>query len=191
MAANGLRHSITFNHFSGQFNVVFASMTSEYINYSPLQHQQAVLAFVISALLNILQLKPHSPFDTHPKTMKMAVMFFLLYCFGCIVQSRSTGSNNPLAQHSFPNANGNVIQSFVRLLGYFSLASLASILLYSDSVWPILFLIFTFFMMAMLTHWLLVHCKGLNERSNCNLRDSIPRTSFFQVPLAVISTHPV
>ncbi|KAK1405638.1 hypothetical protein POM88_005243 [Heracleum sosnowskyi] len=192
MTTNGSRQSITFNTFSGQLNVVFASVTLEYIKYSPLQHQQAILAFAISALLNILQLKPHSPFDTHPKIMKMAVIFFLLYCFGCIVESRiPVGTTNPLARRLFPNSDGNVVQSCVRLFGYFSLVFLASILLYSDSVWPLLFLIFTLFMMGMLMHWLLVHCKLLDESPNSNLHDYNPRTSFFRVPLAVTSSHPV
>lgn len=120
--------------------------------------------------------------------MKMAVIFFLLYCFGCIVESRITvATNNPLARRSFRNAHGNVIQRSVRLFGYCSLASLASIL----SVWPLLFLVFAFFIMGMLLHWLLPHCKVPNERSNFNLHNNNPTTSFFQVPLAVISTHPV
>ncbi|WOG98956.1 hypothetical protein DCAR_0418302 [Daucus carota subsp. sativus] len=185
MATNGLSqsNSIIFNNLSGQFSIVYASMTPDYISYSPLQHQQATLAFVISALLNILQLKSHSPFDTHPKLMKMAVIFFFLYGFGCIVESRITVST--LARYYC------IIQQTIRLVGYFSLATLASILFCSDSVWPLLFLVFAFFVMGMLWHWLLMHCKVLKEGSNSNFQNYYSRTSFFQAPVAVISTYPV
>ncbi|KAG5539935.1 hypothetical protein RHGRI_020232 [Rhododendron griersonianum] len=73
--------------FNGGINVAFVNITS----YNILQQRpeptarHTVFAFLISALFNFLQLQYQntgtvSPFQTHPKTMSVALFSLLLYC---------------------------------------------------------------------------------------------------------------
>lgn len=188
MASNISPQSITINNFSSLFSVVHATTTSEYNNYSPFHRQQATLAFFISALLNIIQLMPHSPFDTHPRIMKIAIISFFLYCIGCIVESMIiTSNNNHLPQSIPPHVHSNVIQGSVRLLGYFSIASMAFIFLRSDSVWPPLLLFFTFLILMML-HCFLSHRQAFNSESYSNIHNCITRTGGIQNSGTLIRT---
>lgn len=187
MASSVSPQSITINNFSSLFSVVHATTTSEY-KYSPFHHQQATLAFFISALLNILQLMPHSPFDTHPRIMTMAIICFFIYCIGCIVESMIiTSNNNHLPQSILPYVHSNVIQGSVRLLGYFSLASMAFLFLRSDSVWPPLLLFFTFFILTML-HCFLSHRQVFNLESHSNIHNFLTRTGGIQNSGTLIGT---
>ncbi|KAL7199438.1 hypothetical protein ACSBR2_021664 [Camellia fascicularis] len=56
---------------------------------------RAVLAFILSLLLSLLQLKYQgnkdiSPFDTHPTSVRVAIASFLLYCFASDPELRSS-----------------------------------------------------------------------------------------------------
>ncbi|KAI8546626.1 hypothetical protein RHMOL_Rhmol07G0133800 [Rhododendron molle] len=76
--------------FNGGINVAFINVES----YSMISQQRpeptprhTIFAFLISSLFNFLDLRYQgngtaSPFQTHPKTMWVAVSSSLLYCFG-------------------------------------------------------------------------------------------------------------
>ncbi|KAH7864823.1 hypothetical protein Vadar_034282 [Vaccinium darrowii] len=82
---------------STRMNVAFINITS----YNILQQQPAptprhtIFAFLISTLFNFLELQYQntsnaSPFQTHPKTMWVALFSMLLYCVAYEVEPRFT-----------------------------------------------------------------------------------------------------
>ncbi|KAG5539938.1 hypothetical protein RHGRI_020235 [Rhododendron griersonianum] len=75
--------------FNGRINVAFVNIRS--YNYvlqqtpEPTPGRHTIFAFLITALFNFLQLQYQSagtvsPFQTHPKTMSVALFSLLLYC---------------------------------------------------------------------------------------------------------------
>ncbi|KAH7863746.1 hypothetical protein Vadar_021474 [Vaccinium darrowii] len=87
--------SSTNRSFNGRINVAFINITS----YTILQprpvptSQHTIFAFLISALLNFLELQYQntstvSPFQTHPKTMWVALLSLFLYCIAHDVEPR-------------------------------------------------------------------------------------------------------
>ncbi|KAH7863708.1 hypothetical protein Vadar_020991 [Vaccinium darrowii] len=87
----------TSRTFNGSINVVFINITSYNISQQqrpvPTPHH-AVFSFLISALLNLLELKYQgngitSPFQTDPKIMWVALVGLILYCFAYAVELES------------------------------------------------------------------------------------------------------
>ncbi|KAL3497535.1 hypothetical protein ACH5RR_040267 [Cinchona calisaya] len=85
--------------------------------------RQAIFAFLVSALLNFLQIKcqgkAESPFETHPKTMFVAIVTLLLYCLSYDAKLRFSSIHRNL---SFVNIS-------MAIFGPLSLAALSSVLL--------------------------------------------------------------
>ncbi|KAG5539939.1 hypothetical protein RHGRI_020236 [Rhododendron griersonianum] len=87
----------TSRTFNGRINVAFINIAS----YNILQQRpvptarHTVFAFLISALFNFLQLQYQntgtvSPFQTHPKTMSLALFGLLFYCIAYEVEPSFT-----------------------------------------------------------------------------------------------------
>ncbi|GMP95756.1 hypothetical protein CsSME_00044679 [Camellia sinensis var. sinensis] len=85
-------------NFFGQINVA---------HYSQQQQQQStssaschvILAFIVPALLNFVQIKYQgkndiSPFGTHPKSVSVSIASLLLYCFAYDAELRTSASQS-------------------------------------------------------------------------------------------------
>lgn len=156
-------HNI-YNNFYGQFNVTFVSVTPQPC-YEPdnnntlliITQKQAIFAFAVSALLNILQLKYNgnddSPFVTHPKIMGIATLSVLVYCLACDAELRICSSSS--SSRLSPNYGNVIVHLVVRFLGYFSLVSLGSVIAFPKVyVLLILYLLLvTLLLFCLVLHW--------------------------------------
>lgn len=108
-----------------------------------------------SVLLTSLQLKyqarTDSPFQDHPKAMAIAIASLLIFCLGCDVEQYFSSTQRF-------STSATVFHHVLRLLGFISLASLASVIFStSTSSVPslIVYLIFPWFFSArFVLHWL-------------------------------------
>ncbi|KAL3497532.1 hypothetical protein ACH5RR_040264 [Cinchona calisaya] len=84
--------------------------------------RQAVFAFLVSALLNFLQIKyqgkAESPFETHPKAMFVAILTLLLYCL----------SYDAKLRFSTTHQNVSFVNISMAIFGPLSVAALSSVL---------------------------------------------------------------
>ncbi|KAL7165053.1 hypothetical protein ACSBR2_040858 [Camellia fascicularis] len=125
-------HSSQRNLF-GQINVAIVSMSYFFFQQQELSTSSAsyhsILAFIAPVLLNFMQIKYQkmeiSPFQTHPKSMGVAIANLFLYCFVYDAELRSSSSQT-YARH------GMVV------FGWLGLVSMASFLL-ADSLGPLLY----------------------------------------------------
>ncbi|KAL7182724.1 hypothetical protein ACSBR1_041416 [Camellia fascicularis] len=132
----------THRNFFGQINVVIIGMryyfSQQQEQLNNLSSCHAVLAFIVPVLLNFLQLKYQkleiSPFETHPKSMSVAIASLLMYCLAYDAELRFSAS-----QRTQTYARRGVV-----VFGWFGLVSLASILL-PDSVGPLLYSLYVLF----------------------------------------------
>ncbi|GFZ08534.1 hypothetical protein Acr_20g0003420 [Actinidia rufa] len=146
--------------FQGGFNVAFINI--KYIIFQQ-QHipvpRNTVLALFIPAIFNFLELKyqgtAFSPFQTHPKTMRFAVVALLLYCFAHDFETRQC---SPAYAHVFHGGKA--------VFGSLLSVSLASVL-FQDSVWLALFFLFPLFSnREMLKYTFNVMCGWPQRRMN-------------------------
>ncbi|GFZ02096.1 hypothetical protein Acr_15g0007050 [Actinidia rufa] len=124
--------------FHGGLNVAFIN-----IRYNILQQQyihisrNMFLALFIPVILNFLELKyqgkDFSPFQTHPKTMRVAVVSLLLYCFAYDFEKRLCSP-----------AYAHIVCSGRAVFGSLLSVSLASVL-FQDSVWLALIFVYILF----------------------------------------------
>ncbi|KAL3497536.1 hypothetical protein ACH5RR_040268 [Cinchona calisaya] len=165
-----------------QFNVleikVDSSTTSmrNYNNIIPQSHDiasslQAIFTFIISVLFSFLQLKykgkEESPFETHPKTMFLAIASFFSYCISYDAKLRISAN----VHDSYTNYKW-FINSTMVFFGSLSLASLSSVLL-PESLCLLVFSLSILFSLCQLrlpsriqTIW-----KWLKLRAAINIRD--------------------
>ncbi|KAL3497527.1 hypothetical protein ACH5RR_040259 [Cinchona calisaya] len=87
--------------------------------------RHAIFAFLVTLLLNFLQVKyqgkAESPFETHPKTMLVAIVTLFIYCLSYDTKLRFTNHNTSSAYISFVNIS-------MAIFGPLSLAAISSIL---------------------------------------------------------------
>lgn len=142
MAEDSTTYSNFFVHSFGRNNCVnlnFISMSyhfSQFYQYHYHHHptsssRHSILTFTAAALVDFLQLKyqgkNESPFETHPRTMFLAIASLLLYCLAYDAKSRFTSY-----------VNFCICQSLMAFFGPLSLASLFSVLL-PQLLCPVLF----------------------------------------------------
>ncbi|CAL5429634.1 unnamed protein product [Camellia sinensis] len=120
-------HSSQKNFF-GQINVAIVGMSYFFAQQEEQSTSSAsyhsILAFIVPVLLNFMQIKYQkmeiSPFETHPKSMGVAIPSLLLYCFVHDAELRSSSSQTYARR-------GKVV------FGWLGLVSMASIFL-ADSL---------------------------------------------------------
>ncbi|KAI3508901.1 hypothetical protein L1887_23922 [Cichorium endivia] len=102
------------------------------------------LGFMVSSLLNFLQLVPDSPFMTHPKTVFVALASLVMYWVSCDAEDKFSVTN-----HVYTNIarHGRII------FGSLLLASLTSILVPSY-IQPIVYIVYIAFYGYELFRWL-------------------------------------
>lgn len=106
-------------HFSAQQNVAFISTTYYFVQERRTQvSHHPNYAFIVSSLLQFLQLKcqgkEDTPFDTHPRTIRVAISSLLIYGLANDAQLRF-----PWGPH-LPPSYATVVGHAVRLVGYVS-----------------------------------------------------------------------
>lgn len=88
--------------------------------------RHVILVFIVPILVNLIEVKfegkSYSPFETHPKTMMVAIVSLLLYCL-------TYGAELAFSPQLPTSKFSRVLCCFMSLFGSFSLVSLASILL--------------------------------------------------------------
>ncbi|GFS33488.1 hypothetical protein Acr_00g0028770 [Actinidia rufa] len=123
--------------FQGRLNVAFINI--RYIIFQqqhiPVSGNTWFLALFVPVILDFLELKyqgtAFSSFQTHPKTMRFAVVALLLYCFAYDFETRL---RSPAYAHVFRGGKA--------VFGLLLSVSLASVL-FQDFVWIALFFLFT------------------------------------------------
>ncbi|CAK9178178.1 unnamed protein product [Ilex paraguariensis] len=135
-----------WTNFFGQFNAASIDMRFNFLeeqHTSPSHH--AVLAFIVAVIINLQQLKyqgkDETPFETHPKTMGVALTSLLLY----FILSKSK------LRFVSPTC-ANILCYGMELFGFLSLTSLASTL-FPDSVMPVLYVAFILLSASELLQW--------------------------------------
>ncbi|CAK9158961.1 unnamed protein product [Ilex paraguariensis] len=135
-----------WTNFSGQFNTASIDMR---FNFSEEQHisssHHAILAFIVPVIINLQQLnyqgKDKTPFETHPKTMGVALTSLLLYY---ILSKANLRFSSPVC--------ASILCYGMELFGFLTLTSLASTL-FPDSVMPVLYVSFIMFLACDLIQW--------------------------------------
>ncbi|KAK1353410.1 hypothetical protein POM88_052551 [Heracleum sosnowskyi] len=146
-------HQFTINNCSTQYNFAVINITSLPARQNGSHAIVDIFGITVSVLLTALQLKyqarTDSPFQDHPKAMAISIASLLIFCLGCDVeQYLSTASSTSATR----------IHHVLRLFGFISLASLASVI-FSTSTSPtssfIVYLIFPWFFFArFVLHWI-------------------------------------
>lgn len=103
-------------------------------------------------------------FQDYPKTMATAVASFLVFCMGCIIEQNYMRTTH----HSSTFAT--LLHHFVRLMGYISLASLASVFFStftsSNMLSIVVYLIFSLLFLAdWMFRWIRYKCSHRNGYS--------------------------
>ena len=148
-------HQFIVNYFPTQLNVAFFNITPLRARENGNRAIVGIFGIAASVLLTALQLKyqarTDSPFQDHPKAMTIATASLLMFCFGCYVEQylSSTRRSSTFAA---------LLHHVVILLGFISLASLASVI-FSTSTSSIssliVYLIFPcFFSARFVFHWI-------------------------------------
>ena len=155
------------NNFHTQHNVAFFNITTLRARESGSHAIVGIFGIAASLLLTALQLKyqsrTDSPFQDHPKAMAIAIASLLLLCLGCDVE-QCFSTNRHFSTTAI------IIHHVLRLLGFISLAALASVIFStSTSSVPslIIYLIFPWFFSArFVLHWIRKKNLHANRGSN-------------------------
>ncbi|CAL5432582.1 unnamed protein product [Camellia sinensis] len=149
MADNG-RTSLSLDHhtggrsFSGWINLAFISMRIYLLQEHNVRHiyRHAVLEFLVPVTIDFVKLqcqgKSVSPFETHPKTMWVAITSLLMCCLAYDSEVRLSRTRPTYAQ---------VVLHGTVFFGWLCSVSLASIL-FSDSVGLVLYSLYILFLAA-------------------------------------------
>ncbi|CAL5429632.1 unnamed protein product [Camellia sinensis] len=137
--------------FSGGINVAFISSESYFLQQQlapPTPRRHAIFIFLVPLLLKFLQLQCQgqvaSQFETHPKTMFVAITSLIVYFFAYDAELRSSSTED----------YGPVVLSRVKeVSGLLCLLSFA-LVLFPDSARVILYLLYVLFLATKF-----VHCK--------------------------------
>nr|GLL43067.1 hypothetical protein A4A49_63750 [Ipomoea trifida] len=134
-----------------------------------MQHQPGVatsflslFGFAFSAILNFLQLKYQGtdqpdPFQTHPRTMLVAVSSLLIFCF-------IYGLNQRFSSHSLYRSCEDIVCIATVFFPLLSLLSTASVL-FPDSVRPVLYVLCVLISAGECLQWIFQKIKNqLRER---------------------------
>ncbi|KAK1353417.1 hypothetical protein POM88_052552 [Heracleum sosnowskyi] len=118
-------HQFIVNNFPTQLNVTFFNVTPSPAKQSGNHAIVGIFGIAASVLLTALQLKyqsrTDSPFQDHPKAMAIAMTSLLIFCLGCDVEQYFSTTRHFLT-------TAVVVHHVLRLLGFISLASLASVI---------------------------------------------------------------
>ncbi|CAL5432584.1 unnamed protein product [Camellia sinensis] len=173
--------------FSGGINVAFISSESYYLQQqlaplTPRRHD--IFIFLVPLLLKLLQLQCQgqvaSQFETHPKTMFVAITSLIMYFFAYDAELRSSSIED----------YGPVVSSHVKeVSGSLCLLSFA-LVLFPDSVGVILYLLYILFLapkfvhskLQMLWNWLHQRVISRSLRERCVGRAPINRRFWFLTP---------
>lgn len=151
MAEFSTTYSNFFAHSFARNNCINLNFISMRYHFSQIYHhhhhhhptsssRHSILTFSAAALVNFLELKyqgkNESPFETHPRTMFLAIASLLLYCLAYDAKLRFTSY-----------VNFGVCQSLMAFFGPLSLTSLFSILL-PQLLCPVLFLLSILFFLS-------------------------------------------
>ncbi|KAL7586059.1 hypothetical protein Lser_V15G44600 [Lactuca serriola] len=130
--------SIKFNDFL--MNI------KDYLSREPLLpvSNTTILGFMVSSLLNFLQLVPDSPFQTHPKSVFLALASLVMYGASCDAEDKYT-NHDPVYV--------NIARHGKILFGSLLLASLTSILVPSF-IQPVVYIAYIAFNGYELFRWL-------------------------------------
>ena len=122
-----------WRRFSAQLNVTFIGMRNFFVQEQRTQAScEANYAFIVSSLLPFLQLKyqgkPDTPFDTHPRTIRVAITSILMYGLAHEAQLRF-----PWAR--LPPSYASIVGHAVRLVGSVSVMLIVlTVSMYSTSL---------------------------------------------------------
>ncbi|CAL5429631.1 unnamed protein product [Camellia sinensis] len=146
--------------------------------------RHAVLAFLAPTLLEFLEFqyqgKVCSPFQTHPKTMSVAIVSLLLYCLAYDAELRFSSTPHSPSQ-------SRVVGGGMVLFGSIFALSLAYVLLQDNSAGLVLFLLFVLFSVNVLLNCRIkMYWKWLWQRMMSGL-DSEPEMPERHMKLAVIT----
>ena len=126
------------------FIIIGCYYVLQQLNFLP-NSRHAIQAFLVSALLDLLQLKYQgksaSPFETHPITMWVAIASLLLYCLALAydAEQRFSSTYIPTPTH------GRVFHGGMALLGWLCSVSLASVLVQGSVGVVVLYLVYVMF----------------------------------------------
>ncbi|KAL3499631.1 hypothetical protein ACH5RR_038724 [Cinchona calisaya] len=147
----------TTNYFmqSGTTNLIVqineATMSSANTTTTTMIHKimsygQAIFAFIVGVLLSFLRVKyqgkDHSPFETHPKTIFVAILSLFVYCLSYDAKLKLAPSNISANYAYFLDIN-------MAFFGPLLLASLSSILC-PESLCPLIVFLSIFFSLCQL-----------------------------------------
>lgn len=150
--------SITYNLLMAILRGLYAyvsQMVDDIVHYISQEPQfpvfdNTILAFVVSSLLNILQLIPDSPFKTHPKTMFIVSISLLMYGVSCDVEKRYSHTNVEYV---------NIVRHGSIMFGSLLVICLISILVPSV-LQRLVFLVYILFFAYRWIGWLLDEVEG-------------------------------
>uniref|UniRef100_A0A5B7CCL4 Uncharacterized protein n=1 Tax=Davidia involucrata TaxID=16924 RepID=A0A5B7CCL4_DAVIN len=151
-------HSL-WRNFLGQFNVAFISIRCYFSQEQSASNScHTIFAFILQLLLKFIELKyqgkDNSPFDTHPKTMSVAITSLLMYCLAFDAELRVSS-----IQPTFPC--GRAVHHSMVLFKSLSVASLASIL-FPDRARPVLYVLYILLSAGELLQW--IHRRTIGNR---------------------------
>lgn len=168
-------HQFIVNNFPTQLIVPFLKITPLQAEKMATMLSVGIFWITASVLLTALQLKyqakTDSPFQDHPKAMVFAIACLLIFCLGCDAEQYLC---SPRRSSTF----ATLLHHAVRLLGFISLASLATVIfLTSTSSIPLLiiYMIFPWFFSARFVfHW--IQYRNLQgNRGTKNIYDLHPQ----------------
>ena len=167
-----------------QLNVVYILVQSKSINSSTIQQNtsMAIIGIAISFLFDVMQIKyqsqDSSPFQTHPKTMFIALSTLLLYCFGCDTEH----SMSSICRFSTWSTLIHI--NFIRFLGFTSVASLVSIILSTSSANSVnVYLVLAFFFLGRCV------LSWIQNRNSGGIRGGYPYSSNLQTSIHIPYIH--
>lgn len=148
------RQYLTINDCSTQFNIAVTNITPLPARQNGSHAIVGIFRITVSVLLASLQLKyqvrTDSPFQDHPISMAIAIASLLIFCLGCDLEQYLVKTN---CSSTFATLTHYVL----RLFGFISLASLASVIFSTSSTSSlVVYLIFAWFFCArlMLQYWM-------------------------------------
>lgn len=186
MASTSTSPHYMFNNLSSQLNVAFILVKPKTRYYNSIMQQNttmAIIAITVSSLLNALQIKfqppSASPFQSHPKTMTVAISSLLMYCFGCDSEHYISSICH------FSKRPTQIYINILRSLGFISVASFASIIFSTSfTISVLVYLIFALFFSARLVvSWIqnktLLENRGGHSYSDMQTHINVPSMYFF------------
>jgi hypothetical protein len=141
------------------FNILRCNIAQQGLTSPSSRH--AILVFIVPILINLIEVKfegkHYSPFETHPKTIMVAIVSLLLYCL-------AYGAELGFSPQSPTSKVARVLcSSFMTFFGSLSLASLASILL-PDCLQFVLYIVHLLISMGELHGIIQKLCKWIHQR---------------------------